>query len=626
MRSLSCLICVFLACATLQLRAVAPIPESDQAALAMKIIDAYHGKRPATPPKKLHIVYFTPSDRDPEPRYQERLTAIMEDIQSFYREGMVHAGFGPKTFELDHNSEGKIIFHVVKGKEPELAFPRPLSERLIGDPIASAKVIADCRPVLRAAAISLEHETVLIFCNLATWDEKARTFKHHSPYAGRSTQMSGLCFALDTIIQNLDDLAKKEPMLKDTEWGNESLGKFNTVFIGGIAHELGHAFALPHCGERWDEKPLGTSIMGDGNHTYHDEVRGESKGSFLTISSAMRLAGRPLFNGSNKDEVKQTQLENCKLVLSTNVTRSDLRGRRGALRVEGTVAGSVPIYGVVAYFDSMGNNQSPYHAPTATSVPDAEGRFAIEVSDLVSCANGQLRVEFCHANGALSERRFGFSVTADGCTDLTQWEIRNALEPIAQAVASDETTVAQVALTALEKSAPPDAAAEIARKLVATLQSDSATNPADAPLGVKKLSLGDARAQSAEVGWLKPAQNRVPTNDNVPSPLLDSEKIYATGLYAHSPSRYRFDLGGKWQTLHGEAGIHSLHQHFAAGVVFVVKTDDKEIFRSAVIRGSSKARYDLNVSGAKSLELIVEKATDRNGNNWALWLDPILHR
>jgi hypothetical protein len=87
-----------------------------------------------------------------------------------------------------------------------------------------------------------------------------------------------------------------------------------------------------------------------------------------------------------------------------------------------------------------------------------------------------------------------------------------------------------------------------------------------------------------------------------------------------------FDLGGKWETLHGEAGIHSLHQPYAAGVVFVIKTDGKEVFRSTVIRGTSKARYDLNVSGAKSLELIVEKATDRNGSNWALWLDPTLYR
>ncbi len=625
MRPLPFLICFFLACATSQLRAVDPIPEPDQAPMAVKIIDAYHGKRPVTPPKKLHIVYFTPSDRDPEPRYQERLTAIMEDIQAFYRDGMQRAGFGPKTFDLDRDAKGKIIFHLVKGKEPESDFPRPLSERMSGDPIASAKVIADCQPKLKAAGISFERETVLIFCNLANWDEKQRSFRHHSPYAGRSTQTSGLCFAVDTVIQNRDDIVKKEPLLKDAEWGTESLGKFNTIFIGGIAHELGHAFALPHCGERWDEKPLGTSIMGAGNHTYHNERRGEGKGSFLTMASAMRLAARPIFNGSDKEEAKPAQVETCKLTLSTNLTRSDLRHRRGALRLEGTVIGSPPIYGVIAYFDSMHDDQSAYHAPTATSVPDAEGRFAIEVSDLPSCANGQLRVEFCHANGAVSGGHLSFTVTPEGRTDLTQWELRDALEPIADAVARNQLDDAKAAMRELEENNPSEAAKEISRRLIASLDSPKST-PVSVPDEIKKLPLGDAKPQSAEVGWLKPAQNRVPTNDNVPSPLLDSGKIYATGLYAHSPSRYTFDLGGKWKTLRGEAGIHSLHQPYAIGVVFVIKTDGKEVFRSAVIRGSSKASYDVNVSGAKFLELIVEKASERNGNNWALWLDPTLSR
>src|SRR4029077_5332854 len=170
---------------------------------------------------------------------------------------------------------------------------------------------------------------------------------------------------------------------------NMSLGKHTTIFIGGIAHELGHAFALPHCGERWDEKPLGTSLLGAGNHTYREERRGEGKGSFLTMASAMRLAARPLFNGSDKDETKPPQLEQCSLSLSTNVTRSDLAGRHAALRFEGTVAGAPPIYGVIACFDSV--HDGGYRAPTATSVPDSQGRFAIEISDLTPCENGELR-------------------------------------------------------------------------------------------------------------------------------------------------------------------------------------------------------------------------------------------
>src|SRR2546425_465776 len=98
------------------LRAVEPIPEAQQAALALKLLDAGHGSRPAASPRKLHVVYFTPSDREPEPRYPERLEAILEDIRAFYREGMERAGFGPKTFDLAWNGDGKLIIHLVKGK------------------------------------------------------------------------------------------------------------------------------------------------------------------------------------------------------------------------------------------------------------------------------------------------------------------------------------------------------------------------------------------------------------------------------------------------------------------------------------------------------------------------------
>jgi hypothetical protein len=600
------------------------LSESEQAARALKIIDAYHGPRPASPPKKLHVVYFTPADREPAPRYEQRLDVILEDIRAFYREGMERLGFGPKTFALARDAQGKLIIHVVKGKEPEARYPRSWNDRLTGDPVVGGKVTGECCPVLEAAGISLESETVLIFCNLAVWDEKALTFRHHSPYAGRSTQQSGLCWAADSAIQDLADITRKEPILHEGEFGDMSLGRFNTIFIGGIAHELGHAFALPHSGERWDEKALGTSIMGIGNHTYREERRSEGRGSFLTMASAMRLATRPLFSGSEKGVAESPRLTQCSLILSTNVTRADRAGRRGALRLEGTVEGSPPVYGVIAYFDSI--HDGGYRAPTATAVPDAQGRFALEVSDLAPCGNGDLRVEFCHVNGTVSEQRRGFNVSADGSVDLAQEELRRALEPVADAVAHNQLSAAQAALRKLEKGKAPELAKVIARELVGTLKDEPKPTPASVPVQVTQLALGDARAESAEVGWLVPAANRVPPNDQVTSPLLDSGKLYATGLYAHSPSRYIYELDGKWKMLRGEAGVHTPAQPYAAGVVFVIKTDGKEAFRSPVIRGATKTSYAADVSGVKTLELVVEMANSENHNNWALWLDPMLSR
>jgi hypothetical protein len=616
---------LFLGCTVPALRAVDPIPESEQAARAMKIIDAYHGPRPETPPKKLHVVYFTPKDREPAARYEQRLAAIMDDIRAFYRDGMKRLGFGPRTFTLPCDAKGKLIIHLVKGKEPGADFPRWEGRNggNTGDAAGGEMVRRDCQPALEAAGILFDRDTVLIFCHLATYDEKARTFRHHSPYFGSWTQQSGLCFAADWAKQDLDNLTRKEPLLNDGEYGDMSLGKHTTIFIGGIAHELGHAFALPHCGERWDEKALGTSIMGAGNHTYREERRGEGKGSFLTMASAMRLAARPLFNGSDKDEAKPPRLEQCSLTLSTNVTRPDLAGRHGTLRVEGTVEGSPPIYAVIAYFDSA--HDGGYRAPTATSVPDSQGRFAIEVSDLAPYGNGELHVELCHVNGGLSERRLGFSVTPEGWVDLSQWEMRQALEPVADAVGNNQLSDAQAALWTLEASKTPELGKDIARKLVATLQAAPKPNPADAPAKIIQLPLGDSHPQTAEVGWLKPAANRIPQNGEIESPLLDSGKVYATGLYAHSPSRYVFDLGGKWKRLRGEAGLHTVHQPHGS-VVFVIKTDGKEVFRSRIIRGAAKASYDVDVTSVKRLELIVDKAYSGNGGNWGLWLDPTLFR
>lgn len=603
---------------------MAPIPEAEQATLAQKILAGYQPSRPAVPPKVLHIVYYTPADRAPEPNYEARLDAIMEDISAFYGDGMKRLGFGPETFAMEHDASGKLVIHLVKGREVESAFSVWQGRKGTGSADGGAKVVKECGPSLAAAGISLDHETVLIFCNLANWDPAAKTFRHHSPYFGEWGDGWGRCFAADSVILNLDDISRKEPILDDEEYGKMSLGKFNTIFIGGIAHELGHAFLLPHCGERADETALGRSIMGIGNHTYREERRGEGPGAFLTMASAMRLASHPLFSGSDKGWGEAASLKQCDLTLTTNITRADLAGRHGAIRIEGMVQGLPPVYGVIAYFDSV--HDGGYFSPTATSVPDAQGHFAIEISDLAPCGDGEVRLEFCHANGAISVRRLEFAVTADGVVDLSQWQQREALRSLGDAVAQNDLSQAQAALAGLEKGTASESELRIARSLVATLEDKPKISPAAASQGVTRLFLGDAKAEEEKVGWLTPAFNRVPGNSEIKPPFLDSGKLYATGLYAHAPSRYLFDLGGKWKALRGGAGLHTFVQPYAAGVVFVIKADSKEVYRSGAVEGSRHVDYSIDVTGVKNLELIVEKANERNGGNWGLWLDPQLSR
>lgn len=56
------------------------------------------------------------------------------------------------------------------------------------------------------------------------------------------------------------------------------------------------------------------------------------------------------------------------------------------------------------------------------------------------------------------------------------------------------------------------------------------------------------------------------------------------------------------------------------------KTDGKEAFHSRVIRRANLARYQVDVTGVKVLELIVNSENARNAGTWGLWLDPTLSR
>jgi hypothetical protein len=201
-----------------------------------------------------------------------------------------------------------------------------------------------------------------------------------------------------------------------------------------------------------------------------------------------------------------------------------------------------------------------------------------------------------------------------------------ALQPMIKAVIQEDAAGARKELARIEQSSATELEKTVAQHLEAALENEPKPAPADVPPDVTKLPLGDARPELAEVGWLKPAANRIPLNGEIESPLLDSGKIHATGLFAHAPSRYVYDLGSKWKTLRGEAGLHTAFQPYAFGIVFVIKTDGKEVFRSSIIRGAKQVRYDLDLTGVKTLELLVDKAYDQNGGNWGLWLDPTLFR
>lgn len=187
------------------------------------------------------LFYFIPNDRTPQPDIDSKINVIIKKVHTFYANEMERQGFGRKTFNYEMDEDGNAVVHHVVGKNGD--------EHYRNNPARSFKEIDK--------SLYKYNKTVqVIYVDIS---------KKVLPGGAAGLAYTG-----------------KRILIPATG------GAFN---VGVTAHELGHAFGLPHGVGGLKGFSIGATAWLDVNRYFNPELLplpkdNEAKVNMLTSSIA----------------------------------------------------------------------------------------------------------------------------------------------------------------------------------------------------------------------------------------------------------------------------------------------------------------------------------------------------
>jgi len=337
----------------------------------------------------------------------------------------------------------------------------------------------------------------------------------------------------------------------------------------------------------------------------------------LSAASAFRLENIRAFSEDFQSRPTRSQCTFDDLVWES---------RDGKLLLRGTVNANPPVTAVIAYNDN-GNIPGDYDA-LATVFPlnreDRQGKAKADFQFEFSSLQGgpwQLRLVACHNNGTTTTLPCDYRVGEDGTVNVDELNLFAPLKQLRDAFSVSHPTQANALIEEITARFPNN---ESLKQQTDHLKSLLSPKPpialSDVPAAQKTVLVADLNFSEATVGWGSVCRNFVPEDVFIQV----AGKFYDSGLFAHAPSLCVIPCEAQWDKFIFEYGMQDGRP---GTVVFVVRGDDKELFRSGIVRqGDKPSLKEIDIKGVRRLELAVEETEDGRSSDWAVWLAPKLER
>ena len=93
--------------------------------LTLAFVPNSFAQEEASPEFVVRVIYFLPSDRQPDPDIDTKLDKLIKDVQQFYADQMEVHGFKRKTFRFEADNAGNVVVHHVNGNFNDAYYQNP---------------------------------------------------------------------------------------------------------------------------------------------------------------------------------------------------------------------------------------------------------------------------------------------------------------------------------------------------------------------------------------------------------------------------------------------------------------------------------------------------------------------